>query len=247
MEAGPVALWNKKQTEDSKKTVRKGDFVVKVKAVGQSESISGDSKLMLQALVPEGSFEVEIKPAAPQEVAPTQEVVPTQAQEAAAAVEDEAPAGTPVVAPVDVPAATEAAVVAPAASPSDAPVVELVGVASTEPPGTQPVEPSKAADVPATQSVEEPSKAVEVPASQPVDEPSKTPEEPKAADEPEKAADEPEKAAHEPVKAADEPVNAAKLAKPVTTAEDDVAVEAAVGEVDVEEGQRSRCNILCMS
>jgi len=201
VDAGPIASWNQQQTKDAKNTVRKGDFVVKVKKVGQSEGISGDSKLMLQALVPEGSFEVEIKPVAPQDVAPTQEAAPAQVQEATTpVVEDEAPVGAPVVAPVDVPLATpvEAPEVAPVTPPVDAPVVEPVVAASTEPVKVE---------------------AAEVQSTKPIEEPLKATDETKAADE--------------------LPLfpKAAELVKPASAAEDMVAVEAAVGEIDVEVAQ----------
>lgn len=161
VEAGPISLWNHKQTGDTENTVKKGDFVVKVKKVGQNEGLSGDAKLMLQALVTDGPFEVEVKPCAPQEAAPTPEAAPAEGQKAAPAKEQ-----TPAQAAIE-----EA--IAPSTEP----------VKAAEIPSTEPVEaPGKTVEEP--MAAEEPVKAAEVPASELVEEPGKTAEEPQAAEEP---------------------------------------------------------------
>jgi len=94
VETGPIALWNNRaRTDYPNNIVKKGDLVVKVKKVGQTEEVGGDAKLMLQALVPVGPFEVEVKSATSQEAAPE------PVQEAPVATAVEAPAA-PVTAPV---------------------------------------------------------------------------------------------------------------------------------------------------
>lgn len=103
VEAGPIAMWNNRaRTDYPTRIVKKGDFVVKVKKVGESVELGFAAMLMLQALVAVGPFEVEVKRGVPEAAAPAQEAVNEEAavETAVAVPVEDVRADAPVAAPM---------------------------------------------------------------------------------------------------------------------------------------------------
>lgn len=147
VETGPIAMWNNRaRTDYPNNIVKKGDLVVKVKKVGQTEEVSGDARLMLQAIIPVGPFEVEVKPATSQEAAPK------QVQEAAPP-KDEEPLEAPIATTVEAPTA-------PLTEPveDEAKAVEEA-VKAVEEPVEAVEEPVKAVEDPVIEEVQAPESA----------------------------------------------------------------------------------------
>lgn len=103
VEAASIAMWNNRaRTDYPNSIVKMGDLFVKVRKVGESVELGDDAKLMLQALVAVGPFEVEVKPGTPEAAAPAHEAVKEAAVETAVVVPvEDARADAPVAVPVD--------------------------------------------------------------------------------------------------------------------------------------------------
>jgi hypothetical protein len=101
VKGGPVGLWNNRGHTEK---VRVGDFVMKVRKAGPSESVwvAGDAKQMMDVITKDGPSEVEIKRAQREEpkaeALPVKEEMQTEAQSEALAV---APVEAPVEATVE--------------------------------------------------------------------------------------------------------------------------------------------------
>jgi len=101
VKGGPVGLWNNRGYTEK---VRVGDFVMKVRKGGLSESawVAGDAKKMMDVIMKDGPFEVEIKRAPREEpkaeAEPVKEEIQTEAQSEALVA---APAEAPVEATAD--------------------------------------------------------------------------------------------------------------------------------------------------
>jgi len=101
VKGGPVGLWNNRGHTEK---VRVGDFVMKVRKAGPSESawVAGDAKQMLDVIMKDGPFEVEIKRAPREEpkaeALPVKEEIQTEAQTEA---QSEALVAAPVEAPLE--------------------------------------------------------------------------------------------------------------------------------------------------
>merc|ERR1712216_117500 len=80
VKGGPIGLWNNRGRTDK---VKKGDFVVKVRRAGQTEAqwVDRDAKLMLEVLMTNGPFEVEVKRATQQELEEPVQVEVAQVKE----------------------------------------------------------------------------------------------------------------------------------------------------------------------
>jgi len=98
VKGGPVGLWNNRGNTEK---VRVGDFVVKVRKAGPSEApwVAGDAKQMMDVIMTDGPFEVEIK-RVPREEPKAEEALPVK-EEIQTEAQNEAPVAAPVEAPLE--------------------------------------------------------------------------------------------------------------------------------------------------